>query len=112
MKSALGAFVVVSSVVGALLMASPAAAQAWIGQIAGEMAAQRAAAAQEAACLAGTPPDPRKTPKIMAKLDALMAGYFALSSKSENAALRKVFSLTSEGVSFRDSTGTDRKSVV
>lgn len=89
----------------ALLSASPAAAQIWIGTVVGEMSAQAAQAAREKACLEGAPPDAKSVPKITEKVNGLMAAYFALDSKSSPAAVGKVFSMKSKGVSFRDESG-------
>jgi hypothetical protein len=89
----------------ALLSAGPASAQIWIGQVVGEMTAQAAQAAREKACLEGAPPDPKSVPKITEKVNGLMTAYFALDSKSGPAAVGKVFSLKSKGVSFHDAAG-------
>lgn len=93
-------------VASAMSLAGGASAQAWIGAMAGEMAAQEAAAAREKACLAGAPPPPKDVTKITAKIEQRMASYFALDSKSKPADIARVFDMKAKGVSFRDADGT------
>lgn len=93
-------------VAGAMSLAGAASAQAWIGTMVGEMAAQEAAAAREKACLAGAPPPPKDVAKITARIEQRMASYFALDSRSKPADIAKVFDMKAKGVSFRDVDGT------
>jgi hypothetical protein len=54
-----------------------ASAQAWIGQVVGNMMAQQAAAQQEAACMSGTPMPPEEVTEARAPGLALMPAYYA-----------------------------------
>lgn len=89
----------------ALAAAGPASAQAWIGQVAGNMAAQQAAAAAEAACQAGTPAAPKDIERANADVGPLLAAYFDLDASAKPAALKKVFALKAEGGGYADVNG-------
>jgi len=70
---------------------TPASAQAWIGQIVGEMAAEQAAAQREAECLKGRPADPDDVKAANRRADGVMQAYFALTSKSSKRDIAAVF---------------------
>jgi len=71
--------------------AAPAHAQAWIGQMVGEMAAQQAAAMREAECRKGKPADPDDVAASNRRADKLMEAYFALTSKSSKREIAALF---------------------
>lgn len=76
------------------LTATPSAyAQAWIGQIAGEAAAQ-AVQAREDRCMRGDlpPPSDQRLSAIREGANSTMAQYFTLAARSESADLNSVFS--------------------
>ncbi|WP_447727971.1 hypothetical protein [Sphingomonas koreensis] len=54
-----------------------ASAQAWIGQIVGNMMAQQAAAQQEEACMTGTPMPPEEVTEARTPALAVMRAYYA-----------------------------------
>jgi len=79
--------------IGLALVAAPGVshAQAWIGQVVGEMAAQQAAAAREQACRGGAPaPEPVRA-HADRQTTALMGAYFDLSSRSRSRDIDRVF---------------------
>jgi hypothetical protein len=84
----------------------PSLAQAWIGQMVGEMAAQGAAIAREKACRAGQPADPVEVTKAVAASEQLLTDYFKLNSKSKPAELRRVFALKLKDVSWKSAEGS------
>lgn len=59
-----------------LAIAAPASAQAWIGQVVGNMMAQQAAAAAEAACMGGGAMTASEVDEARAPANALMHAYF------------------------------------
>lgn len=61
----------------ALVCTQPAAGQAWIGQVVGDMMAQQAAAAAEAACMKGTPPKEDERLEALSPSSATMQAYHA-----------------------------------
>lgn len=90
----------------ALAMAATAArGQAWIGQMAGEMAGQRAQAAQENACLHGAPAGPREVRDAKDGVEKTMAAYFDLTSRSTAREVRNVFAFDKPGVAWRNAGG-------
>ena len=93
--------------VGLALGAAPrqAAAQAWIGQMAGEMAARDAAIAREKACRAGQPAAPNEVTNATTKADALMGSYFALTSTSNGGAVGKVFDMKTTTTTWKSPEG-------
>jgi len=84
---------------------TPAAAQAWIGQVVGEAAAQQAAAAREAACRRGTPADPDDVKRSNRRADTVMEAYFALTSKSPKRNVTAVFATGKPDVSWQNADG-------
>lgn len=88
-----------------LLTGTVAHAQAWLGQFAGEMAAQRRAAELEEACMHGAPADPEDVERAQARIEKAMTAYFALTSQSSARDLRDVFAFDKPGVTWRDATG-------
>jgi hypothetical protein len=92
---------------GALLVAGsgPAAAQAWIGQMVGEMAAQQAAAQRELECRKGAPADPSDVKAGNRRADKVMEAYFALTSKSTKKDIQKLFAMDQKDVSWKNENG-------
>ena len=87
----------------ALLGTAPVAhAQAYIGIIAGQMAAQQQAAAAEAACRAGKPASERAVTTLLDRMNRVMAAYFALTPKSDDHAIWRIFSRKVTGVRWLD----------
>ena len=86
------------------LIPAEVAAQAWIGQVAGNMVAQQQAAAQEAACRAGTPAPPADVENARVRTGELMTGYFALTARSRPRDIQKVFARRDD-VSWADAAG-------
>ena len=74
------------------LAAAPVAAQAqaWIGQVVGNMMAQQAAAAQEAACRAGTPMVDKEVAEARDPAPAVMQAYWAAASEHRSPAAQFV----------------------
>lgn len=69
-----------------LVSAGSAQAQAWIGQIVGDMIAQQQAALQEQACMTGTAMPDKEVAEAQQPSAAAMAGYFeAVQSKANFA---------------------------
>ena len=87
------------------MLVTPACAQAWIGQMAGEMAGQRAQAAQENACLHGAPAEPREVQDAKDGMEKTMTAYFGLTSHATARELRNVFALDKPGVTWRNAGG-------
>lgn len=85
---------------------APAFGQAWIGQVVGQMAAQQAAAAQEAACRQGTPASDKTQAWALSSSEEAMAAYLQLSPSSKPSALGKVFALKREDASWKGPDGT------
>jgi hypothetical protein len=81
-------------------------AQAWIGEMVGQMAAQQAAAQREQACIAGTPAPPDEVTKATEQSAALLDAYFDLSSKSKRKDIGRVFDLRRDGVSYKSIDGS------
>jgi hypothetical protein len=88
-----------------VLTTTPAHAQAWIGQIAGDMAARQAAAQREAACRNGTPATPKEQAHALTTSEAALAAYAQLGPQSSPKALGKIFALKQPGLSWKDETG-------
>jgi hypothetical protein len=88
-----------------IVLAAPAQGQAWIGQMAADMASRQAAAAREEACRKGEPATPKEQTHALATSEAAMAAYLQLGPKSKPADLRKVFALKQEGLSWKDESG-------
>ncbi|MFI4975110.1 MAG: hypothetical protein ACHP84_11275 [Caulobacterales bacterium] len=86
--------------------AGPARAQAYIGVIAGQIAAQEEAAREEAACRAGMPATPKAVVAVTARMDRVMSAYFALTAKSDARALAKVFAMKSQNLRWKDDSGS------
>jgi hypothetical protein len=82
-----------------------AVAQAWIGQIVGNMAAQAEQARKEAACRAGTPASDKTIAQARAASGSLLEKYFSLSSRSRQSDLKKVFALNDADTSWKDENG-------
>ncbi|MEI6484998.1 MAG: hypothetical protein WCO11_01895 [Sphingomonadales bacterium] len=89
----------------ATMIAAPAAAQAWIGTMVGNMIAQQQAAAAEAACKAGTPAAEKVQAFALASSEAAMAGYAALTPASKPTGLKTIFALKDKDVSWKDEGG-------
>ena len=84
---------IIAGALGLALVAAPGAshAQAWIGQVVGDMAARQAEAAREQACRSGTPaPEPVRA-HADRQTTALMTAYFDLSSRSRARDIDRVF---------------------
>lgn len=87
------------AIAAAMLAIAPTArAQAYIGVVVGQMAAQEHAAALEAACKAGAPASERAVTVLTARMDRAMAAYFALTPKSVEHAIMRIFSVKAPGV--------------
>jgi hypothetical protein len=80
-------------------------AQAWIGQIVGDIAAQEAARQREAACVAGTPAPEEAITRATEQSAALLEAYFALTSKSKRKDIGRVFDLRRDDVSYKSLDG-------
>jgi hypothetical protein len=91
----------------AISLAIPSAAQsqAWIGQMAGEMAAQQQQAELEAACRKGAPADPDDVKSSNRRAEKLMDAYFDLTSKSSLRDIQRVFAMGKPDVSWKDANG-------
>lgn len=89
-----------------VLGSRPAFAQAYIGEIAGQMAANRADAAREAACRHGVPADPDTVKELNAKDEKLMDAYFRLNPKSTARDIAEVFDIDNPDVRWRDADGS------
>jgi len=76
-------------------------AQAWIGEMAGQMAAQAAAAEREKKCVAGEPAPAGEISEATLESAELLDAYFALTSKSKTRDVGRVFALKDDGVSWR-----------
>ncbi|MDH7975057.1 hypothetical protein QH494_22975 [Sphingomonas sp. AR_OL41] len=96
----------VAALLGAVAM-TPASApgQIWIGQIAGEMASQAAAAARERACRAGVPASDKRIADATSAAATLMQGYFALSAKAKAGDFKRVFAMKVPDVSWKGPDG-------
>lgn len=94
-----------AALLGSAVTATPAAAQAWIGQMVGNMMAQQAAAAAEAACKAGTPASDKVQAFALSSSEAAMAAYTALGPASKPVDLKKVFALKDKDLSWKDEGG-------
>jgi hypothetical protein len=88
-----------------LAVPSPAQSQAWIGQIAGEVAAQEQQALQETACRKGAPADPSDVKSSNRRAEKLMDSYFALTSKSTKRDIQRVFAMDKPDMSWKDASG-------
>ena len=101
--------VALGALAGLLLASStPAVAQAWIGQVVGEMAAQQAAAQREEACRKGTPADPSDVKSSNKRADKLMASFFALTSQSSKRDILSLFETDKAGMHVITDNGTIR----
>jgi hypothetical protein len=89
----------------ALTAPATASAQAWIGQMAGEMVAQQRAAAAEAACQSGTPAAAKDIDRANADSATLLAAYLDLGSGAKSGALKKVFNLKEPTAGYADVNG-------
>jgi hypothetical protein len=89
----------------ALASSDLAWAQAWIGQIAGEMAAEEQQAALERACLAGAPADPDDVAKANKRIEKAMDAYFELTSSSTPRQIRRVFTSDKDDIRWKDTSG-------
>ncbi len=85
--------------------ASASHAQAWIGEMVGQIAAQEAARQREAACVAGTPAPDEEIARATAQSAALLDAYFALTSKSKRKDIGRVFELKKDDVSYKSVDG-------
>ena len=99
------------SALAVVTAANPVRAQAnytamAIGNAVGQMAAQEQAAREEAACRAGVPASPNVTAKMTARMQRVMDAYFALNAKSGAYALGRVFAMKTDGVTWKDETGS------
>ena len=89
----------------AMALPAPAVAQIWIGQIAGEMAGQAAAAAREQACRAGKPASDRRIAEATAGTAVTMQAYFALTSRAKAGDLKHVFAMKEADLSWKGPEG-------
>ena len=76
-----------------------------IGVTVGNMVAAQAAAQREAACMAGTPAAPNEIAAETSRIGRVMAAYFALTPKSGDHAIGRVFAINTNGVQWRDASG-------
>ncbi len=90
----------------ALSHASSSHAQAWIGEMVGQIAAQEAARQREAACVAGTPAPDEEIARATEQSVALLDAYFALTSKSKRKDIGRVFDLKREDASYKSVDGS------
>ncbi len=66
-----------AGLLASVVPASPAQAQAWIGQVVGDMMAQQAAAAAEASCMAGDAPPADEILEAMTPSNQQLQNYFS-----------------------------------
>ncbi len=92
-------------VIAAGLLSTGANAQAWLGLMVGEMAAQQAAAAREEQCRKGVPADPSDVKSSNKRADKLMDSYFALTSKSSKRDIAALFDSEHKDASWKDDNG-------
>lgn len=92
-------------VAGLFVDAGPAAAQAWIGAMVGEMAARQAEAQREEACRKGVPASEKVQAWALSTSDAAMAAYSQLSPKSKPSSLGKVFAMSKPDVRWKGHDG-------
>ncbi|MDE2597814.1 MAG: hypothetical protein KGL44_13150 [Sphingomonadales bacterium] len=85
--------------------ATPAHAQAWLGQYAADLSYQHNKAKAEAACLAGVPPRADKAQRAARDGAALISALPLLSSSSTPKQLAAVFLMQGEGNGWRDGGG-------
>lgn len=83
----------------------PASAQAWIGLMAGEMAAQAAAAQREVDCMHGVPAAPDDVANSNKRGDKLMEEFFALTSQSSARSIRSLFDTDEKGFHIKNDDG-------
>jgi hypothetical protein len=80
-------------------------AQAWIGQIAGDVAAQQEQAAQEQACLAGAPADPDAVQRARSRIEKAMVAFFDLTSSATPREIRGAFTSDKNDIRYKDVSG-------
>ena len=90
---------------GSAAVPTAAQAQVWIGQIVGQIAADRAAAEREKACIAGAPAPEGVVTNATTQSRELMSAYFALTSQSKPKDVGRVFALKQEDVSWKSAAG-------
>jgi hypothetical protein len=83
-------------------MSTGASAQAWIGQVAGEMAAEQQAVQVEFNCRHGTPVDKEAAKASLARTEKALDAYFALSAASPAKDIQSVFVEDDLDVSWQD----------
>ncbi len=76
-----------------------------IGVAIGNMEAQRQAAMAEAACQAGKPALEATVTQVSSRVERLMHAYFALSPKSDDYQMGRVFAMSMDGVSWAGPAG-------
>lgn len=82
-----------------------ASAQIWLGQVVGQMVASQREAQLEQACRAGAPASAKDAAWALSSSEAAMLGYLALTPKSGDGELRKVFAMKKTDLSWRGSDG-------
>lgn len=88
-----------------VVYAGPAMGQAWIGQVVGQMAAQQAEAAREAACRQGVSAPEKTQAWALSSSEAAMESYLQLGPNSKSSALGKVFAIKRQDVSWKGPDG-------
>ena len=88
----------------------PAMAQAWIGEMVGNMMAQQQAAANEAACMRGTPPAESERVEALGPANAQLHSYFK-AMQSGSAPRSAFFHLDKKTAWSNGTTRLDRKSL-
>lgn len=96
---------ILSGVLPFALFSTSAHAQAWIGAIVGQAAAEQEEAAREKACIAGQPAEPEDVERANTRIERTMVAYFELTPDSKASDITDLFTSRFDDLRWSDEKG-------